>query len=392
MAPRMPMHEALPAAGTNLDEVHERGHCLSDLLHRAAVQRSQALLQSGQVLDIVLGLICGLCNLHVNGAPAVRCIGLARVCHSQHKLALLGLELLCDGKEVCHASPPVLELGVRPRLLALLDDAALRQQALRLNAPLGQALLHLVRGALVGRRLRVRRRLGLALVHQSGVGLLELDPATDSLDRLRQHGAELRGVSHELLGVGLLRLAPLLLLHHNWAEQLRHESLEILQGAAMDLSDKDVGVQGLLVHALRVQPGEVDQLTTHWCLLQTFVVIQISAARVTCRQHAHMRARLLTVFHRCSVALVPTGWTEPSLVFSYGTYAWSGVRDDVVAVASWLCSRTPQQLRQGLSRAVHAPRHALVLTSYTYRSDAGPVGSKKALTVTLSWLHAVSCK
>lgn len=72
-------------------------------------------------------LPAGVCtNLDVQGFPACIASRLGGLTHTQHQLALLQLQLLCDGVEVGHASAPVLQLRVRPRLFAIPDAVGLQ--------------------------------------------------------------------------------------------------------------------------------------------------------------------------------------------------------------------------------------------------------------------------
>lgn len=83
--------------------------------------------QGGEVLDVVLGLVGGVGDAHVNRLPVAMRVRAPRHCHPKHQLALLGLELLRDGVELGHAVAPVLQLRVRAhvlRLLALLPRRA----------------------------------------------------------------------------------------------------------------------------------------------------------------------------------------------------------------------------------------------------------------------------
>mmetsp|Transcript_14086 Transcript_14086/g.33753 ORF Transcript_14086/g.33753 Transcript_14086/m.33753 type:complete len:382 (-) Transcript_14086:110-1255(-) len=243
----------------HLDVVQQRRETVQHRLGRPHVHGLQALLQRGEVLDVVLALVRRVRHLHVDRLPVAVRLGPARHGHAQHELALLGLELLGDAVELGHAVAPVLQLRVRPHLVALLAARlALLQQRLRAVAPVLQHRLDVLGHLGLGGGAVERLRAQLDGVHVLLVRLHQVHAALQALHRLRQRGAELGDALHKLCGVLLGVLAPVGLALEDGHVQVGDQGAERVQHAAPHLPRRHVLLHRLVAHPLGVDPDEVD--------------------------------------------------------------------------------------------------------------------------------------
>ena len=229
----------------HLDRVHERGQRVDDGRGRAAVERLDELLERREVLDVVLGLVRGLGDVHVEVLPAAqqreergrhlvrRALGHGRQ-HGHDRLDVLALELLRHARELLHARAPVVEHAERPGLvLGVARALDVGQVLVDLLGPLLEQALELRNhGVLEGGLLVLAaRRRALERLVQVDAALLavQLEAAAEGAHGLGQRGAHAHNVVLELVAQLVGRLAPVRPLGHVLAVDVLQRHLEQLQ-------------------------------------------------------------------------------------------------------------------------------------------------------------------
>ena len=124
----------VPGNGVNhLNTVHESRKGILDGVRGSFIERLDEFLKSGEILDVILGLIESFGDSQFNGSPlgcsevdfvslatAVSLIGGCLTEDIVDSAAVFASELLRDASELSHALAPVLDLVAGARLLVLL--------------------------------------------------------------------------------------------------------------------------------------------------------------------------------------------------------------------------------------------------------------------------------
>ena len=173
--------------------VQQPTQALDDLRRRGRAERLDVLVERGEVLDVVLGLVERVRDRVVLGSPHLVLARLARMQHQHDLLAVLAAQVVADRVELRRALAPPRQLGARPDVVVVVRRrlGLLIQELGGQIGPLAHARLVLVDDLGVGRCLRDGRRPYLDL---DAFGLRQRHRHLERLDALpRGRRGEARG-------------------------------------------------------------------------------------------------------------------------------------------------------------------------------------------------------